>query len=191
MVMVNDTQSSISIGRQYNPYTSMNAIEQIAFGFDGKVADETYTLASGTKHGEITVLSQREDFAMLSNWSDSKIYFNQHEGDATIQVRGIEMYDGFSIDFGINYQDGTMDSFMVNMSGGISFGGAMIELLSQNNIDMSGLSNFNYGLSSGGQSAGIYSTLNNNQHEFRLSYNNDGEDFDMLLFALSETDNIA
>ena len=38
MVMVNDTQSSISIGRQYNPYTSMNAIEQIAFGFDGKVA---------------------------------------------------------------------------------------------------------------------------------------------------------
>jgi len=191
MVMVNDTQSSISIGRQYNPYTSMNAIEQIAFGFDGKVADETYTLASGTKHGEITVLSQREDFAMLSNYSDSKIYFNQHEGDATIQVRGIEMYDGFSIDFGINYQDGTMDSFMVNMSGGISFGGSMIELLSQNNIDMSGLSNFNYGLSSGGMSAGIYSTLNNNQHEFRMSYNNDGEDFDMLLFALSETDNIA
>ena len=39
----------------------------------------------------------------------------QHEGDATIQVRGVEMYDGFSIDFGINYQDGTMDSFMVNM----------------------------------------------------------------------------
>ena len=69
------------------------------------------------------------------------------------------MYDGFSIDFGINYQDGTMDSFMVNMSGGISFGGSMIELLSQNNIDMSGLSNFNYGLSSGGMSAGIYQRL--------------------------------
>ena len=37
MVMVNDTDS-ISIGRQYNPYTSMNAIEHVAFGFDGKVA---------------------------------------------------------------------------------------------------------------------------------------------------------
>ena len=128
---------------------------------------------------------------MFSFMNDSKLYFNQHEGDATIQVRGVEMYDGFSIDFGINYQDGTMDTFMVDMNGGISFGGGMIELLSQNNIDMSGLSNFNYSSSGGMMSAGIYSTFNNNQHEFRMSYNNDGEDFDMLLFALSETDNIA
>ena len=127
---------------------------------------------------------------MFRNIDDSKLYFNQHEGDATIQVRGVEMYDGFSIDFGINYQDGSMDTFMVNMFGGMSSGGGMIELLSQNNIDMSGLSNFNYS-ASGGMSAGIYSTLNNNQHEFRMSYNNDGEDFDMLLFALTETDNIA
>jgi len=186
-----DTQSSISIGRQYNPYTSMNAIEEVAFGFDGKVADVSYTLASGTKHGEIAVLSQREDFAMFSFMNDSKLYFNPNEGDATIQVRGVEFNDGLAIDFGINYQDGTMDTFMVDMNGGASSGGGMIELLSENNIDMSGLSNFNYSASGGMMSSGIYSTFNDNQHEFRFTYNNDGIDYDMLLFALSETDNIA
>ena len=166
----------------------MNAIEHVAFGFNGKVASDSYTLASGVKHGEIAVLSQQEDFVKFNSLDDSKLYFNPNEGGATIQVRGFDMYGG-GLDFGINYADGSMDTFMVELDNPES-GGGLIELLSQNEIDMFGLSNFNY--SSGGMmSEQIYSTFNNNQYEFRMSYNNDGEDFDMLLFALTETDNIA
>ena len=41
-VTVNDGthMGTISVGRQYNPYSAMQAVEQIQFGFDGAVSDK-------------------------------------------------------------------------------------------------------------------------------------------------------
>ena len=52
-VTVNDGthMGTISVGRQYNPYSSIEAVEQIQFGFDGNVSDDSLTISNGSEFG--------------------------------------------------------------------------------------------------------------------------------------------
>ena len=57
-ISVNDGTNvgTISVGRQFNPYTTIASVEEIHFGFNGTTSEDTMSIATGMYGGDIKVL---------------------------------------------------------------------------------------------------------------------------------------
>ena len=63
MVSVNDgtNTGTISVGRQFNPYTTIAAVEEIHFGFNGTTSEDVMQIGNGMYGGDIQVLKDGEE----------------------------------------------------------------------------------------------------------------------------------
>ena len=197
MVSVNDgtNTGTISVGRQFNPYTTIAAVEEIHFGFNGTTSEDVMEIGNGMYGGDIQVLKDGEESFHVHGDESSSIYLNANEGDATVSISwrdifGDSQYIGLELDYGTHE-----DHFQVEiMSGGSDGGegpiegpefpiepeilaesdgsgtGALHTLLSKNaiTVDTAG-------------SEGISVTQNSGVYEFR-------DEMDTLLFALETID---
>ena len=197
-ITVNDGthMGTISVGRQYNPYSSMQAVEQIHFGFDGTTAQDIATIGNGMHGGDIKVLKDGEEHFHLHGDSGSVIYMNQNEGAATVSISWRDTWSdtwdasnpmyfdniGLEIDYdGNDYEDEFFIELETDANGDYVAGGtgALHSLLSKSGI--------NVVHQDGNQGINVESSVNS---EGYTEYQFTDADSGALLFAL-ETINAA
>ena len=82
MVSVNDgtNTGTISVGRQFNPYTTIAAVEEIHFGFNGTTSEDVMQIGNGQVVVTFMLKDGEESFHVHGDESSS-IYLNANEGD--------------------------------------------------------------------------------------------------------------
>ena len=87
-ISVNDGTNvgTISVGRQFNPYTTIASVEEIHFGLNGTTSEDTMTLATGMYGGDIKVLKDGAEEFHVRGDDDTTIYMNANEGSATVSL---------------------------------------------------------------------------------------------------------
>ena len=182
---------TISVGRQFNPYTTIASVEEIHFGFDGTTAENVATIGNGMYGGDIKVLKDGEEHFHLHGDSGSMIYMNQNEGAATVKVTWRDNYsDTFDssnpmffdqIGLEIEYQNHE-DEFFIELetdaNGDYVAGGtgALHSLLSKSGISVD---------TTGGYGINVGSSVNSDGYtEFQFTDADSGA----LLFALETID---
>ena len=164
-ISVNDGTNvgTISVGRQFNPYTTIASVEEIHFGFNGTTSEDTMSIATGMYGGDIKVLKDGAEHLHVHGDDDTTIYMNANEGSATVSLayRGSDSWMGqdiigLDIDYGthedtleveINTNDGSYSSEDV---------GAMHSLLSKNGISVDTTGGELHGISVSQNSDGAY-----------------------------------
>ena len=164
-ISVNDGTNvgTISVGRQFNPYTTIASVEEIHFGFNGTTSEDTMSIATGMYGGDIKVLKDGAEEFHVHGDDDTTIYMNANEGSATVSLayRGSDSWMGqdiigLDIDYGthedtleveINTNDGSYNSEDV---------GAMHSLLSKNGISVDTTGGELHGISVSQNSDGAY-----------------------------------
>ena len=124
-ISVNDGTNvgTISVGRQFNPYSSMQAVDEIHFGFNGANSESMMTLANG--NGTLDHNSNSFDINVSRNGSDfinlqadttqgQSIYLNANEGNAVVSIayRDTDYSGMFKEHIGIDIDYGTHEDHL-------------------------------------------------------------------------------
>ena len=195
-ISVNDGANvgTISVGRQFNPYTTIAAVEEIHFGFDGTTAQDVATIGNGMHGGDIKVLKDGEEHFHLHGDSGSVIYMNQNEVGGTVKITWRDSYTalsetsdpansmyfdqiGLEIDYG-THEDEFFIELETDVNGDYVAGGtgALHSLLSKSGISVD---------TAGGYGVNVGSSVNSDGY---TEYQFTDADSGALLFALETID---